>query len=391
MNEMKRPDQATRSGKRSGCKSAILLLTVSAVCFGLAEFVARGLPKNYYEWKHRYMFVSEGVNTNKTFADGTSAQWYKPNSAINWHVFYGYPGQKPKAEYSIWSTTNNIGLVQSRDFNPTKKSIAVFGDSFTEPQATTPWFYNLENDWGTNPQSSDTQLLNFGYQGTGIGRWDQISKNLSEGLNIKKAIYVVIGQDFARLNRGGWNDQDLQCLSDSEQCRKHYYQSIAGNKQSEEELTDRASNLMNKRHRTLDKRLRYGLCGKSELIRQISSIIGTPCFDGKSPTQYQKDLKQAVGHGLAHFRDHIDLYGKENVGLVWIPERNEAATGQISPISKKALNVANNLLPNGHVIKCDLKSGDYYEKDGHQNERGSNKIYKCTRQMLSQITSQSSK
>ena len=381
----KKPDQATRASKINRNKSAILLLAVSSLCFGLAEIVATKLPKNYYEWKHRYMFTSEGVNTNKTFADGTSAQWYKPNSAINWHVFYGYPGQKPKAEYSIWSTTNNIGLVQSRDFSPTKKSIAVFGDSFTEPQATTPWFYSLENDWGTNSQNSNTQLLNFGYQGTGIGRWDQISKNLSEELNIKKAIYVVIGQDFGRLGKRGWNERDLQCLNNYKKCRKHYYQSISGTKQSEEELADRATSLMNNRHRTLDKRLRYGLCGKSELIRQLSSVIGNPCFDGKPPTQYQKNLKQAVGHGLAHFRDHIDFYGKENVGLVWIPERNEAATGQISPISKKVLNVANNLLPNGHVTKCNLNSKDYYEKDGHQNQQGSLKIYACAKKILSKL------
>ena len=92
-------------------RSWLVLLITTVVCLGAAEVFARLLPKNYYEWQHRYMFISEGVNTNKTFADGTTAQWYKPDSAINWAVFYGYPWQKPKQEYSIWSTTNNLGPV----------------------------------------------------------------------------------------------------------------------------------------------------------------------------------------------------------------------------------------------------------------------------------------
>ena len=79
------------------------------------------------------------MNTN--FADGTTAQ------STSGAVFYGYPWQKPKQEYSIWSTTNNLGLVQASDAQPGKPSIAIFGDSFTEPQATTPWFYALENHW----------------------------------------------------------------------------------------------------------------------------------------------------------------------------------------------------------------------------------------------------
>ena len=375
----------TNESKRSSRGSLLILLMTSLLSLGAAEWVARLLPKNYYEWQHRYMFLSEDVVTNKTFADGSSAQWYKPDQAINWAVFYGYPWQRPKQEYSIWSTTNNIGLVQAGDFEPGKDSIAIFGDSFTEPQATTPWFYALENHWKRLDPEQKNQLLNFGYQGTGIGRWDQISKNLSESLNITKAVYVAIGQDVARLGRSGWNDRDLACLSDARLCKKnHYYQAIAGDEQDSAALEQRTQLLMAKRNSTLDKQLRYGLCGISELVRQVASVIGSPCFDGKPPTNYQQDLKVAVGHGLAHFKDQIERYGKNNVALVWIPERNEAATGTISPISKKVLRVAKALLPKNHVIRCELGSNDYYNKDGHQNEAGSRKIYSCVAQALAQ-------
>ena len=87
--------------KRVSRGSLLILLMTSLLSLGAAEWVARLLPKNYYEWQHRYMFLSEDVVTNKTFADGSSAQWYKPDQAINWAVFYGYPWQRPKQEYSI--------------------------------------------------------------------------------------------------------------------------------------------------------------------------------------------------------------------------------------------------------------------------------------------------
>ena len=95
----------------------------------------------------------------------------------------------------------------------------------------------------------------------------------------------------------------------------------------------------------------------------------------------------AVGHGLAHFREQIERYGKENVALIWVPERNEAATGKVSPISKKLLRVADVLLPKNHIVRCELGPDDYYEKDGHQNEAGSKKLYTCSAKALEILSS----
>ena len=36
------------------------------------------------------------------------------------------------------------------------------------------------------------------------------------------------------------------------------------------------------------------------------------------------------------------------------------------------------------MIRCELGSNDYYNKDGHQNEAGSRKIYSCVAQALAQ-------
>ena len=73
---------------------------------------------------------------------------------------------------------------------------------------------------------------------------------------------------------------------------------------------------MSERNRTLDNQLKYGLCGASELVRRIASVLGRPCFDGKSPTGSRPYFKQAVGHGFAHFREQINGYGQTNVALV---------------------------------------------------------------------------
>jgi len=361
------------------CASAIGLLTLEAF--------SRFLPKNYYEWQHRYMFVSEGVHINKTFADGSQTRWYKPNSAINWAVFYGYPWQYPSQEYSIWSTTNNIGLVQSADAKVGVESIAIFGDSFTEPQATTPWFYSLENHWKRLNPKGDIQLLNFGYQGSGIGRWDQITNNLSEIYGFNKVIYVAISQDFARFG-GAWNKNDLSCLNDANQCHKgQHYQSIKGNQQSREALRQRAKKIMTERHSSFNKRLRYGICGVSELARQTSRVIfGNPCSNNGPPTRYEASITPAVSAGLHVFRQHIAKYGASNVYLVWIPERHEAATGRISEVSKRLLRVAGKDLPKNHIVRCPLKASNFYKKDGHQNEAGSRIIYQCVAQVLTRAS-----
>ena len=55
--------------KRGHKASLLILLIASVISVGAAELISRVLPKNYYEWQHRYMFLSEGVVTNKTFAD----------------------------------------------------------------------------------------------------------------------------------------------------------------------------------------------------------------------------------------------------------------------------------------------------------------------------------
>jgi len=379
---------ASRNGQ-SRRSSLLILLIASLLSLGAAELMARLLPKNYYEWQHRYMFLSEGVISNKKLKDGSNTQWYKPQQAINWAVFYGYPWKSPQLEYSIWLSTNNVGLVQTKDFNPNFNSIAVFGDSFTEPQATTPWFYALENHWSSLAPNSNLQLLNFGYQGTGIGRWDQITNNLRDTFKIKKAIYVAISQDFARLNQTGWSEGDLECFNTTKDCPGLYYQPIIGSQQDIKGLQTRAKAEIIRRHPKWPDQLRYSLCGSSELIRQISSLQGPPCYDG-APTGYQTALKKQMGTGFYFLKKHIELYGKPNTYLVWIPERNEAASQHQSPLTRKLLRFASNHLLEKNIIECPLGKDDFHPKDGHQNEQGSTKIYQCVSQALELIQTQDS-
>ena len=92
-----------------------------------------------------------------------------------------------------------------------------------------------------------------------------------------------------------------------------------------------------------------------------------------------------MGTGFYFFKKHIELYGKENVHLVWIPERNEAATGNKSPLSRKLIRFTGNHIPKENIILCELGPSDYHEKDGHQNEEGSKKLYECVSQSLEKI------
>ncbi len=226
------------------------------------------------------------------------------------------------------------------------------GNSASDASISEPWRFNrapkpphpgfMRLKITETPHQGNTQLLNFGFKEQ--ESWDQISRNLSEPYNFQKVIYERSAKTSRVLEKlVGTSGSEMP----GKNCKNHYYQAIAGDDQSEAKLQERTEQLMGKRNNTLDKQFRYGLCGISELARQVASVIGSPCFDGRPPTDYQSNLKTAVGHGLHLFRQQVARYGANNVFLVWIPERNEAATGRVSRLASNYSKLLITICPKG--------------------------------------------
>jgi hypothetical protein len=139
----------------------------------------------------RYYLISgsNGVfrNINKIFL-------YQENSLIRHRVWYEHDG-KFIQEYSYQFETNNYGLVQNFNVNPSNDSMIIIGDSFTEGVGAKPWF----NDFARKFPDKDLQLINAGLLGTGFLHWVGIDDFLEkQGFQITIAIVIFISNDITR-------------------------------------------------------------------------------------------------------------------------------------------------------------------------------------------------
>jgi hypothetical protein len=129
-------------------------------------------------------------NTKPSLQDQIKSFGYNKNTCVREISAYGN-GQNFHIEYDTSFITNNIGLVQQKQFYPKKKSIVVIGDSFTQGEGATPWFYQLEDDWLNN----EYQLINLGIIGTGIEQWKDTLQWFSSIGNIKHIFICYISDD----------------------------------------------------------------------------------------------------------------------------------------------------------------------------------------------------
>jgi len=366
--------------KKRGINKSLLILLCSTI-FGVSalEVASRMLPKSYYSWRYRHLFISEDSVTNKAYPGGESAPWYKPNTSIMTSAYYAYsPFAKPIKEYVNWLQTNNIGLVQKANFSQDKTSIAVFGDSFTESQATTPWFYGLEKGAKALGVRTDQQLLNFGYQGTGIGRWSLILKHDREYFRIKHAVFVVIGQDFARLQTTGWSNEQLECLNTIKQCPEMYWLKVpVGIFNQEQYMVDATKNQYYIRHGVFMRFFNL-VYAYSELCRLAYSIATALLLAQRDSREFLSNTER----GLQIF-NNVVRNSRIDTRVVFIPERHEAARRKLSDYSN---NIIKKLyLQADHISICDLDTSDYYPNDGHPNDSGANKIRQCVADSIKSI------
>jgi hypothetical protein len=136
----------------------------------------------------RFLFITKPslLDQNKSFG-------YNKNTWVREIAVYGN-GKKFHIEYDTSFITNNIGLVQKNSFDQQKKSIVIIGDSFTQGQGTTPWFYQLEDDWKNN----EYQLINLGIIGTGIMQWKDTLQWFSSMGEIQQIVICCISDDWVR-------------------------------------------------------------------------------------------------------------------------------------------------------------------------------------------------
>ena len=124
-------------------KRILDLLIIISISLVLLEVAVRFYFDDFlYYAGNRFLFVEPHSFENKS--DDFWA--YRENAKFDVAAVYHFGALGSHIEYRCTYKSNNLGLIQNKDFAPGSEVILVMGDSFTEGHGGCPWFYQLENN-----------------------------------------------------------------------------------------------------------------------------------------------------------------------------------------------------------------------------------------------------
>jgi hypothetical protein len=278
-------------------------------------------------------------------------------AAVNWN------GKQFEIIFDTSFTTNNIGLVQKKSFDPKKGAIILVGDSFTQGSGAVPWFYTLEEHW----QNSRYQLINLGIMGTGIEQWKDMLSWFSNLGNIKHIFICFITDDWNRRRCIIRDNNEATGFNFIPWSRRNQIVNNLTIYYIDKDISTEALLHKSEMVRNIDLQFSFRKFFKSYQI--IRSILDRKAFDVK--------LDGIINNNKLIFEQIISAYGSQNISLFHIPERGETIQGTYSPLGQKIKEfiLSHNLVYIDGLALCGLTADDYHEQDGHPNASGYNKIY----------------
>jgi lysophospholipase L1-like esterase len=313
----------------------------------------------------RFLFITKPslLDQNKSFG-------YSKNTIVREIAVYGN-GKKFHIEYDTSFKTNNIGLVQKKNFDKGKKSIVIIGDSFTQGQGVTPWFYQLEDDWTNN----EYQLINLGIIGTGIVQWKDTLQWFSSIGKINQIFICCISDDWIRPRWYIWENLERNVLvfnllvkNNFKRSRKNPVIYIIERDSNYNTILKRANDIAN---------LSEGGIKKFFTNFFLSSITHRVFFQEKVPSPNYSEI--IFSENMTSFDHIISAYGPKKITVLHLPQKQEVIQGEYSELGTKIKN----LILSRHIpyidglALCKLNKGDFYQDDDHPNASGYKKIYAC--------------
>ena len=304
---------------------------------------------------------------------------YFPNISIQSMTVYSK--REPKniedlvIEYNYIISTNNEGLVMQNDIYYNDRVLFVIGDSFTEGQGASPWFYIFEDNYDKTLRKP----VNLGILGTGPMQWLNLAKSVVQQKNLK-VDGIVINIIPADMTRKVWNlnEAELECLHNTN-CNYNYgFQGF--------QFSDK-NNYENIKKTVLNN------------INRIKDIKTIP--QEFSYVQLIKDYARnsAVIYDLytMFFLDHNQIFKQNEDALISLKDlTNEKFF--VNVLTEKELDSSNyNNYPNANRLInflmhndidfawCNIPKNGFHKIDGHPNYKGYEIVRECTENAVKSI------
>ena len=316
-------------------------------------------PPKYSQLNKRYRLFEE----NKIFKNLDNFFLYYPNKKILSEGYYDI-NKKFIKEYSFTLSTNNLGLVQDNNLNQNQESILFLGDSFTEGHGSYAWINKFKGSY------NNFQVINGGILGTGPAQFYNLENYLSKQLNVKKVIFIFIGDDFQR-KVYTIPKRVQKCLENQKKCIGD--EKVYGfNKKNQEEINLYLSKLKKYRINNLNiiRKLKNQLKGLN--------IISIPSSYYES--NFRKNYDSNFKLNLEKTDKLIEKYNK-NIIFVRLNTKQEILIGKSywSNIAEDEIKKRNK-----KIHFCNFKNDInlFYKYDGHPNNAGYDYLYDCILEIL---------
>lgn len=356
-------------------KALLVICLSSLIAFAIVEYTYRFVMDSRFKdsYRNRTMLFQAGSN----FARYENYFKYHPEISIRSLTLYSISNPQRLddlvIEYDYVIQTNNAGLVMQSNLSNNDDVVFVIGDSFTEGQGSSPWFYTLEKSHDALPWKP----VNLGILGTGPMQWVNLYKSVVDEyeLSVKASVVNIIPAD---MNRDVWifKDRELNCLYYVE-CNYSLgfqgYKFKRGEKSNDikQSVLDDLSSL----------EIETNFKSIKEFIKQSRVIVAIYEFINSSLKSGFNNVVRLNEKAILALKEdvrdnfHVNIVAQKTINSTNFSQ-NEAASRLIKFLESNQISFS----------WCDISNNGFHINDSHPNAEGYEILRVCTEDAIRKVT-----
>ena len=344
-------------------KAIQLFLYIAITSILLVEAIGFFVFDNRYNWDLRYLYYSQDpivndLSTSKPF-------WkYKPNSKIRFVATYQNLFSM-NVEYDCTFNSNKYGFIDTGKVDD-NVNFLVLGDSFTEGHGGCPWL--TAEALLQDKHLSNSKILNGGLQGAGILQFEQVLEYFESELDIENIIIIAISNDFKRGDAFHW-ETNTECYTNGICGKDDSWHYIPIDSSKEAILSFSHTRSHDSDISFFDRLIRRSFTHRlySEYQTIYKAFYNDQSFQKHDDmTPYMKNLE-----ALERIK-----FKYPNLKIILVNQRDEV--GLFSQKNRDTELIEKYLKTKKYNVGwCNLNASDYMPLDGHPNNQGYKKLFRC--------------